>query len=208
MYLSGGDARLTEIERKFEEAQRIDPTATEFLDFSTADRKLHGAAGLAPRLCALVTGKGGAIVGCYDAHRTELRRARDRIPDLYEKHRGSFDGHLCGTYLYKPRAAATNGVDLLRYEEAEAALTELLQETTGRRPEIKEYDGARRTGGRHAGVLRDGGFLIENEGGGGVASAITWIDAVPGSEQRSQGGSSGVHDSLVRSGHAHSNKEL
>ena len=200
-----------EIARKLKGAQTIDITATEFLDFTTGGKKLFGAAGLASRLCAVVTSKKGAIIGCYAAHRTEQRRARDRIADLYEKNKDSFDdsGGGVDAYIYEPLETP----DLPAYEAAEKTLVGLLREVTGRRPEVKKYVQVMSNGGDgdHAEPPYDG-FLIENEGGGVFDPIITWLSPFTGSGSSMGGWRDPLDgtDPRTRSGHEnyHSNREL
>ena len=138
-----------------------------------------------------------------------MNRARDRIADVYAKHGGSFEGggNRAGTYLYRP--LAVDGEDPpATYEEAESVLVELLQETTGSQPEIREYVWTNHAEGGHAEDFRDGGFLIENEGGGEPYSSITWINVFTDLDQPSQGGSSATESSQIRSGQVRSNEEL
>ena len=210
IFISGKDAQAADVARKFKDAQSIDPTATEFLDFSTGGGgKLYGAVGIAPWFCALVTGRGGAIVGCYAAFGTDLGRARDRISDLYEKHRDSFEGggDRVGAYLYKP--LAVDGEDPSpAYEDAERVLVEILQDTTGSQPEVREYLWPKHPQWWNAEDFGRGGFLIENEGGGEAYSSITWINVFTGSSYPSQGGSSAAGGSQATFGNVRSNEEL
>lgn len=209
MVLSGGDAQIQEIARKLKDAQTVDVTATEFLDFTTGGKKLFGTTELGPRLCAVVASKKGAIVGCYTAHRTEQRRARDRIVDLYEKNRDRFEGGGGGvdTYIY----GSLDAPDPFAYEVTEKALVGLLREITGRRPEVKKYLRVESNSGDHAEVPCCG-FLIENKGGGAFDSTITWLSPFIGSgpSTGARGDSLDGTDSRTRSGQEdyHSNREL
>ena len=212
MLFSGRDVQTKEVARKLKGAQTIDITATEFLDFTTGGKKLFGAAGLASRLCAVVTSKKGAIIGCYAAHRTEQRRARDRIADLYEKNKDSFDdsgggGGGVDAYIYGPLETP----DLPAYEAAEKTLVGLLREVTGRRPEVKKYVQVMSNNGDHTEPPYDG-FLIENEGGGIVDPIITWLSPFTGSGSSTRGWGDSLDgtDPQIGSGHEnyHSNREL
>ncbi|KAI0152068.1 hypothetical protein F4776DRAFT_659000 [Hypoxylon sp. NC0597] len=153
-----------------------------YMDFTGQGNKIFGSNGYAGCTGVVMVSSKGAMIGHYNTDENSFQRAKSKLKDLYEAHKGDLSGGQLWIYAhvqYKKGFPYANPELVNKFINS-------VKEITGKDPQIQKYieavdawfdqNGEPLVNDPDMNNMIGGGFFVENSGGGHANSVLQFLD--------------------------------
>ncbi|OTA56486.1 hypothetical protein K449DRAFT_438001 [Hypoxylon sp. EC38] len=154
----------------------------DYMDFTGQGNKIFGSDGYAGCIGVVMASSKGAMIGHYNVDENSLERAKGKLKDLYEAHKGDLSGGQLWVYAH---VEYKNGFPYAQPELVNKFI-KTVKEITGKDPRIQKYieavdawfdqNGEPLVNDPDINNMIGGAFFVENPGGGHANSVLELLD--------------------------------